>query len=118
LELLEAKCQPDPTKATPPAVRVLALVRGRVLDSCTERIRQLVSREVKRVPHFLSREEVKALVQTATMGLFPEAEEEGSSSLSQEGSQRSGGLFSVDRGSETWGRRSPSSRGVSPAPLA
>ena len=77
LAILELKCQPPAEGATAPALRVLSLVRGRVLDSCSERIRQLLTREVERVtPHALTRDEVKALLQSATMGLFPEAEEE------------------------------------------
>ena len=58
-------------------MRALALIRGRVLDSSRARIEQLVSREVERVtPHALTRAEIKGLVQMATMGLFPEAEED------------------------------------------
>ena len=45
---------------------MLALVRGRVLDSCSARIRQLVTLEVKRAtPRYLSQTEVRALLQQA-----------------------------------------------------
>lgn len=76
LDELEARCQPRSDTTVSPALRALALIRGRVLDSSRSRIEQLVHREVERVtPHALTRLEIKGLVQMATMGLFPEVEE-------------------------------------------
>ena len=82
---LELRCQPESSvKAVPPALRALALIRGRVLDSARERIKVMVMREVERVtPNELTRPEVKALLQLATNGLFPEHEEEFDDELSE-----------------------------------
>ena len=60
-----------------PALRALALIRGRVLDSCASRLREIVDREVGRAtPHFLTRAQVAALLRSATCGLLPEADEQ------------------------------------------
>ena len=76
LAALEERCQPGSGKAISPAIRVLALVRGRVLDSCGSRIRGLVKREVetRSTDNYLSRADVREIVKIATMGLFPEDE--------------------------------------------
>ena len=77
LRTLEAKCQPSDDGAVAPAMRALALVRGRVLDACRERIRSLVVRAVeKATPRALERAEVRAILDVATNGLFPEADDE------------------------------------------
>ena len=72
---LEASCQLPDDGAVSPGLRALALVRGRVLDSCAARIRGLVTAEAQRVWHReLTRLEVQAILRRATAGLFPEAE--------------------------------------------
>ena len=74
---LEARCMPPEGAAISPALRTLAVIRGRVLDSCADRIRDLVNREVERKPigEALTRGEVRAMLKRATEGLFPEAED-------------------------------------------
>ena len=76
LAALEERCQPGSGKAISPAIRVLALVRGRVLDSCGSRIRGLVKREVetRSTDNYLSRADVREIVKIATRGHFPEDE--------------------------------------------
>ena len=80
LQELELRCQPPDDGAVSPALRALALVRGRVLDSCASRIADLVTRAVEQAtPRFLSPEQVVAILTQATAGLFPDegAEETG-----------------------------------------
>ena len=75
LAKLEAKCNPPEDAAVPAGVRALALIRGRVLDGCAARLHELVELEVvKQQPRWLTRDDVRALLRQATLGLFPEAE--------------------------------------------
>jgi len=70
---LEARCQPPEGEAVTPGLRALALIRGRVVDGCTVRLRQLVELAVKKqTPEALERPAVQAIVAQATHGLFPD----------------------------------------------
>ena len=76
LRRLERRCQPKDGVAVSPGLRALALVRGRALDSCRERLRDMVTAAAQKVwRRPLTSVEVKAIVAHATAGLFPEAED-------------------------------------------
>lgn len=76
LSVLEARCQPK-EEVMPAGLRAITLIRGRVLDGLRPRVHDLVAVEVTaRRPHPLTREDVRAILARATVGLFGDVADE------------------------------------------
>lgn len=72
LGTLEERCAPPEANAkSNPGLRALALIRGRVIDACAERLRRRVAAEATAAsPARLTLEAVRRVVAEATMGIF------------------------------------------------
>ena len=76
LSVLEARCQPK-EEVMPAGLRAITLIRGRVLDGLRPRVHDLVAVEVTaRRPHPLTREDMRAILARATVGLFGDVADE------------------------------------------
>jgi hypothetical protein len=76
LNVLEARCQPK-EETMPAGLRAITLIRGRVLDGLRPRVHDLVAVEVTaRRPHPLTRDDVRAILARATVGLFGDVADE------------------------------------------
>jgi hypothetical protein len=76
LSVLEARCQPK-EETMPAGLRAITLIRGRVLDGLRPRVHDLVAVEVTaRRPHPLTRDDVRAILARATVGLFGDVADE------------------------------------------